>query len=138
VVCFSAFGGELQVIEPETGQLDMHLPKAFIATFGRPLPPVEDIRQVYYEFNLSQCPGAKAGGGGSITRDGLEWDHFVTLPSWEYDSASYLRWQAIEERDLDYRSCHTPMDLTFGRTQELRILICRQVDPWQIAMEIFG
>jgi hypothetical protein len=129
-----------EAILEQIGQSDFTVPDEISKQSGQ--TPVEDIRKSYYWSNLSQCPGAKVGGGGSVKRDGIHWEHFITLPSWEYDAGNYLRWQPIEDR---WESTHThfedlkePMGMAFGRTQDVQIWICRETDPWQIKMNISG
>lgn len=101
---------------------------------------VEELRTSYYWSNLSQCPGAKVLGGGSTDTKGVKWEHFISLPSWEYDAGSYFRWQPLEDRQerrgIHFEGLKAPLGTRFGRTQDVEIWVCRETDPWKISMHI--
>jgi len=98
-------------------------------------------------YELGQCPGSKVGGNPGFKRGGLQYDHLATLASWEFDSASFRRWLAVEDqrllappgelltwrrlfRESDFRPLQVASGMQFGRTQRAHIYICRDRDPW--------
>jgi hypothetical protein len=105
----------------------------------------------YYE--LGQCPGSKVGGKPGFGRDGRQFDHLVTLSTWEFDSASFRRWLAVEDqrllaspgerltwnrlfRESNRKSLRQPLQevlgMQLGRTQRAHVYVCRERQPWQV------
>jgi uncharacterized protein (TIGR02996 family) len=100
-------------------------------------------------YELGQCPGTKVGGKPGFVRDGREFDHLVTLSTWEFSAGSFRRWLAVEDQRmlappgevLTWRrlSEHAAVDslrevlgMQLGRTQRVHLFICRDREPWQI------
>ena len=51
-------------------------------------------------YELGRCPGSRVGGKPSGVNAGRQFDHLVTLSTWEFDAASFRRWLAVEDQRL--------------------------------------
>jgi uncharacterized protein (TIGR02996 family) len=101
-------------------------------------------------YELGQCPGSKVGGKPGFVRDGRQFDHLVTLSTWEIDSASFRRWLAVEDQRLlapsgepltwgrlsqsgRFQSLQEVLGMQLGRTQRAHVFVCREREPWEIS-----
>lgn len=102
---------------------------------------------------LGECPGSKLGGRPPITHRSRRYEHFLTLSTWEFDSASFRRWMAVEDQRLVAlpgkpltwkrlfgRLKSTPfrevLGMQLGRTQRAHVYICRTKEPWHVVTHI--
>jgi hypothetical protein len=99
---------------------------------------------------LGQCRGSKVGGRPGLERNGRQFDHLVTLSSFEFDPASFPRWLAVEDQRLfappgepltwnrlfqargDFRSLQAATGMQLGRTQRAHLFVCRERVPWDV------
>jgi uncharacterized protein (TIGR02996 family) len=108
----------------------------------------KNARELVYS-ELGQCPGSKVGGKPSFVEDGRRFDHLVTLSTWEFDSASFRRWLAVEDqrllalpaepltwvrlfRESGFGSFQEVIGMQLGRTQRAHVYVCRDRDPWEV------
>lgn len=100
-------------------------------------------------YELGQCPGTKVGGKPRFARNGRQFDHLVTLSTWECDSASFRRWVAVEDQRLlaplgmpltwsrlvqesKFRPLQEVLGMQLGRTQRAHIYLCREGDTCEV------
>lgn len=103
-------------------------------------------------YELGQCPGSKVGGKPGFGREGRQLDHLVTLSTWEFDSASFRRWLAVEDQRLlappgepltwtrlfsesEFKHLQEVLGMQLGRTQRAHVYVCRQ-EPWQVVADV--
>jgi uncharacterized protein (TIGR02996 family) len=106
---------------------------------------------VFYE--LGQCPGSKVGGKPGFGQKGRQFDHLVTLSTWEFDSASFRRWLAVEDqrllappgepltwdrlfRESDFKHLQEVLGMQLGRTQRAHVYVCREGERWEVAADV--
>lgn len=119
------------------------LAERFSSEYG----PSDPSSLAFYE--LGQCPASKVGGKPRFERNGRQFDHLVTLSTWEFDSASFRRWLAIEDqrllaspgkpltwnrlfRDSEFKHLQEVLGMQLGRTQRAHVYICREREPWEV------
>ncbi len=127
------------------------LQERFTSEYG----PSDAWSLAFYE--LGQCPGSKVGGRPGLVRDGVQFDHLVTLATWEFDSASFRRWLSVEDQRQfappgkpltwkrlfkDCRSkpagrssvsaLHGVLGMQLGRTQRIHVFVNRNQQPWDV------
>jgi uncharacterized protein (TIGR02996 family) len=115
--------------------------------FGSEYGPSNAHNLAFYE--LGQCPGSKVGGKPGFEQHGQWFDHLVTLSTWEFDSASFRRWLALEDqrrlappgqpltwtrlfRESDFRPLQEVLGMQLGRTQQAHVFVCREREPWDV------
>jgi len=113
--------------------------------------PMRDGYSLYFN-ELSRCPGTKAGGELPFSSGNL-YEHFLTLSSREFDSASFRRWVPLEDQrelaplgesfaweHLQNRASvyglHEPTGMQIGRTQRLHLYVCRKGKRWPIHVQV--
>ena len=111
-------------------------------------PGPSDPRSLAF-YELGQCPGSKVGGKPGFVREGQQYDHLVTLSTWEFDAASFRRWLAVEDQRLlappgealtwqrlsqhaAFQSLREVLGMQLGRTQRAHVFVCRDREPWEI------
>jgi hypothetical protein len=115
--------------------------------FGSEAGPSDAQGLAFYE--LGRCPGSKVGGKPGWRRDGQQFEHLVTLSTWEFDAASFRRWLAVEDQRLvalpgkeltwnrlgkatAFNALREVLGMQLGRTQRAHVYICRKRKPWKI------
>jgi uncharacterized protein (TIGR02996 family) len=112
--------------------------------FGSEYGPSDPQSLAFYE--LGQCPGSKVGGKPGFGQKGRQFDHLVTLSTWEFDSASFRRWLAVEDQRLLappgkpltwtqlFREKHLQevLGMQLGRTERAHVYVCREREPWEV------
>jgi uncharacterized protein (TIGR02996 family) len=100
-------------------------------------------------YELGQCPGSRMGGKPAFEQKGRRFDHLVTLATWEFDSASFRRWLAVEDqrllappgepltwtrlfRESGFRPLQNVLGMQLGRTQQAHVYVCRDREPWEV------
>src|SRR5262249_30474057 len=103
-------------------------------------------------YELGQCPGSKVGGKPGFGQSGRQFDHLVTLSTWECDSASFRRWLAVEDhrllappgerltsdrlfRECKFQPLREVLGMQLGRTQRAHVYVCRE-EPWQVVADV--
>jgi hypothetical protein len=98
---------------------------------------------------LGECPGSKIGGKPGFAQKGRQFDHLLTLSTWEFDSASFRRWLAVEDQRLlappgepltwdrlsrhsAFNSLQEVLGMQLGRTQRAHVYVCREREPWDM------
>jgi uncharacterized protein (TIGR02996 family) len=101
-------------------------------------------------YELGRCPGSRVGGKPGWRRDGLQFEHLLTLSTWEFDAASFRRWLAVEDQRLlaapskqltweclseapAFGSLQEVLGMQLGRTQRAHVYVCRKRKPWRVA-----
>ncbi len=105
-------------------------------------------------YELGECPGTKVGGKLGFERNGLMFEHLVTFSTWEFDSASFRRWLAVEDQrlfatpgepltwtrlfqDSDFKPFQEVLGMQLGRTQSAHIYVCRKREPWRVISVVY-
>jgi uncharacterized protein (TIGR02996 family) len=101
-------------------------------------------------YELGQCPGSKVGGRPGFQQNGQLFDHLLTLSTWEFDSASFRRWLAVEDQRLlappgepltwtglfressRFQPLQQAVGMQLGRTQRAHVYVCREREPWEV------
>lgn len=100
-------------------------------------------------YELTQCPASKVGGKPAWPRDGRQFEHLVTLSTWEFDAACFRRWLAVEDQRLlappgeqltceclrnaaAFDSLREVLGMQLGRTQRAHVYVCRDREPWEV------
>jgi hypothetical protein len=110
-----------------------------------PIDPLDDIKETLYEFELSVCPGNKLGGyvawiqyaeWKTCDNCGRQMEHLLTLTDMDVDGGTWVRWLAVEDRDLwinggNQRMLANAPDWGLGGGS-MYYLVCRYCADWPV------
>src|SRR5262249_22009847 len=95
----------------------------------------------------------KSGRKTGLHERRRQFDHLVTLSTWEFDSASFRRWLSVEDqrllappgepltwvrlfRECRFQALQEAISMQLGRTQRAHVFVCRERWPWEVVASV--